>query len=71
MAKTRFKGGFDGPAMFSISVVLIALVISLYFYFQPIDAEGKVIAFWCSIVFGLTLISVILVQCCDKHIDTD
>jgi len=67
----RMKGGNQGAAIFSILVVIAALAVSLYFYFRPINSAGKEIAFWCSIVFGATLLSVVVVQCCDKYIDND
>jgi len=67
----RMRGGNQGAAIFSVLMIVAALGISIYFYVRPIDSAGKEIAFWCSIVFGITLFSIIVEHFFGNYIDSE
>ena len=65
------RGGNHGPAMFSLLTIVVALILSIYYYLYPTNSAGKEIAFWCMLVFGITLFSVIFFQLFGKYIEDD
>lgn len=65
------RGGNHGAAVFSVLTIIAAMMISIYYYLYPTNSAGKDIAFWCMLVFGTTLFSVVFFQLFGKYIDDD